>query len=115
MGVSGPTCDSCGAASGGSFVFDVNGNQTQRTDANGNATNYTYDASGNVASRSVPLANGTTQETGLSASRKIRSAVRMGKLPGRRLLRPGRNRRAPILTRVAPVRGHPRLLAVLRC
>jgi len=60
MGVSGPTCDSCGAASGGSFVFDVNGNQTQRTDANGNATNYTYDASGNVASRSVPLANGTT-------------------------------------------------------
>ncbi len=58
---SGPGCASCGGRGNYSYVYDSSGNQTSVTDPLGNVTNFTYDALGNVLTRSAKLANGTAQ------------------------------------------------------
>ena len=59
--ISGTTCNSCGASQSGSFGFDANANRTSSTDPSGNVTNFTYDANGNLTSRSTTLADGSIQ------------------------------------------------------
>jgi YD repeat-containing protein len=55
-GVSGPACPSCGPTA---QTFDANGNVASRTDWNGNRTNYGYDLSRNLeTSRTEALTSG---------------------------------------------------------
>jgi len=57
--VNGPGCASCGGRNNQSFAFDGSGNQTTSTDALGRVTTYTYDANGNLLTRSL-VVNGQT-------------------------------------------------------
>lgn len=49
--ITGPGCASCGGRNNQSSGYDAAGNQTSSTDALGRTTTYTYDANGNVLTR----------------------------------------------------------------
>ena len=53
--VSGSGCDSCGARGNSSFTYDALGNRTSSTDALGRVTNYSYDLSANLLTKSTAL------------------------------------------------------------
>jgi RHS repeat-associated protein len=51
----GPGCASCVYRVGGQLTHDASGNKTATFDAAGHVTQFTYDANGNVLTRSTPL------------------------------------------------------------
>lgn len=58
-GVQGPGCASCGGRNTRSFTVDSFGNRLTETDANGHPTSSTYDAAGNVMTRTRYLDTNT--------------------------------------------------------
>jgi RHS repeat-associated protein len=55
MSFAGPGCASCVYRVGGQMTRDASGNKTATFDAAGHATQFTYDANGNVLTSSTPL------------------------------------------------------------
>jgi RHS repeat-associated protein len=57
--VSGTTCASCGAQGPVSYIYDGRANRTSTTDALGRTTSFTYDAFGEVLTRSIVVGGNT--------------------------------------------------------
>lgn len=55
-----PKCTTCGYGATVNMAYDLNGNRTSETDANGNQITYTFDTARNLETQRIEAANDTT-------------------------------------------------------